>query len=158
MQQTLYDRDFYAWIYHNIELVRAGKWEEIDKDLLIEELESMARRDKHELVNHLIILLAHLLKWQFQLQQLANYWDSWQGGSWQASIVEQRKQIARQLEMSPSLKPYLTEAIKKAYPDAVDVAVKETKLESSIFPEVCSYTIEQILDDNFYPEEQESLG
>lgn len=74
----------------------------IDVELLIDELESMAKRDRHELVSHLIILIAHLLKWQFQLKQLAE--QTFQGSSWRASIIEQRMYIERQLELSPSLK------------------------------------------------------
>jgi len=149
--QNLYDQDFYGWIYHNIELVRAGKWEEIDKALLIEELESMAKRDRHELINHLVILIAHLLKLEFQLQQLSQIWEKFEGKSWKRSIDEQRRQIQRQLKMSPSLKSYLLEATKESYEDAVALAMKETGLPLTTFPTTCSYSTEQLLDDNFYP-------
>lgn len=125
--QQLYEKDFYAWIYHNIELVRLKKWDEIDADLLIEELESMAKRDRHELISHLIILIAHLLKWQFQFKQLSGMWQEFDGRSWTRSINEQRKQIVRQLKMSPSLKPYFTEAVNE------------------------TFATEQLLDGDFYP-------
>jgi hypothetical protein len=148
---TLYEKDFYGWIYHNIELVRAGKWEEIDKALLIEELESMAKRDKYELINHLVILIAHLLKWQFQLKQLSQMYREFDGKSWKRSIDEQRKQIQRQLKMSPSLKPYFAEAVLEAYEDAVALAIKETSLPLTVFPTTCPYSIEQLLNDDFYP-------
>ncbi|WP_353570894.1 DUF29 domain-containing protein [Candidatus Albibeggiatoa sp. nov. BB20] len=150
--QLLYDKDFYAWIYHNIELVRSKKWDEIDADLLVEELESMAKRDRHELVNHLAILIAHLLKWQFQYKQLSKMWQEFKGDSWKRSIVEQRDQIESQLQMSPSLKPYFDDAIQKAYPRAVKIAVEETQLPVKKFPKTCPYSIEQLLDNRFYPE------
>lgn len=150
--QLLYEKDFYAWIYHNIDLVRSKKWDEIDTELLIEELESMAKRDRHELVNHLVILIAHLLKWQFQFKQLSEMWDTFDGKSWQRSIAEQRDQIEGQLKMSPSLKPYFDDAIQEAYPRAVKLAAKETKLPTKTFPTTCPYSIEQLLDDDFYPE------
>lgn len=149
--QNLYDKDFYGWIYHNIELIRADKWEELDKTLLIEELESMAKRDRHELVSHLVILIAHLLKWQFQLQQCSQIYKEFEGKSWKRSIDEQRKQIQRQLKMSPSLKSYLIQAVAEAYEDAVSLAVKETQLPVTAFPTTCHYAIEQLLDDDFYP-------
>jgi hypothetical protein len=149
--QSLYDKDFYGWIYHNIELIRLGQWEAIDKTLLIEELESMAKRDKHELTSQLIILIAHLLKWQFQLKQLSQTWIAFEGKSWKRSIDEQRKQIQRQLNMSPSLKPYLLQAVAESYEDAVALASKETQLAITMFPPLCPYAIEQLLDEDFYP-------
>lgn len=152
LTSTLYDKDFYAWIYHNIELVKAKKWDDIDTDILIDELESMAKRDRHELVSHLMILIAHLLKWQFQFKQLSKKWQEFDGKSWQRSITEQRIQIQEQLKMSPSLKSYFNEAIDKAYPNALKMAIKETKLSQTTFPDTCPYSIEQLLDDDFYPQ------
>ncbi len=154
LTNTLYEKDFYAWIYHNIELVQAKKWDEIDADLLIEELESMAKRDKHELVSHLTILLLHLLKWEYQFKQLSDMWQEFGGKSWKFSIIEQRKQIAKQLKMSPSLKTYLSQAIIEAYDDALELAVDETGLQSDTFPTQCPYTVEQLLDKQFYPQSQ----
>ncbi len=154
LTNTLYEKDFYAWIYHNIELVQAKKWDEIDADLLIEELESMAKRDKHELASHLVILIAHLLKWQFQFNQLSEMLQNFDERSWKCSIIEQRNQIERQLRMSPSLKPYFDDAVQEAYPDAVKIAAKETQLPVQTFPTICPYTVEQLMDEDFYPQPQ----
>jgi hypothetical protein len=141
---TLYHQDFYSWIYHNIELLRQSKFAEIDVETLIEELESMAKGNKRELRSHLVILIAHLLKWQFHSDHRSR--------SWHGSIVEQRYQIVDQLDESPSLKPHLAEAIKQAYPGAVKIAVKETGLPKTTFPESCPYYVEQLLDEDFYPD------
>jgi hypothetical protein len=154
LTHTLYEKDFYAWIYRNIELVRAKRWDDIDADLLIEELESMAKRDRHELASHLVILIAHLLKWQFQFKQLSEMWQNFDGRSWKRSIIEQRNQIERQLRMSPSLKPYFDDAVQDAYPDAVKIAAKETQLPVQTFPTICPYTVEQLMDEDFYPQSQ----
>lgn len=149
---TEYEQDFAAWIQQHISLLKQGRVNEIDIEHLIKELEDMGKSNQRELFSHFKILIAHLLKWQFQLRQLSNYRESWQGGSWQATIVEQRSQIVDQLEQSPSLKHQLQEAVIKAYPKAVDIAVKETGLPKSTFPDACPYTLEQLLDDTFYPE------
>ena len=149
--EKLYEADFYTWIFRNIELLKQRRFSKIDVDILIDELESMAKRDKRELLNHFIILLAHLLKWQFQLKLLTEQWQTRQGGSWRGSIMEQRLQIVKQLKESPSLKNYLAEAVEKAYPDAVKIAMQETQLSKDTFPKMCSYSIEQLLDENFYP-------
>jgi len=149
--EKLYEADFYTWIFRNIELLKQRRFSKIDVDILIDELESMAKRDKRELLNHFIILLAHLLKWQFQLKLLTEQWQTRQGGSWRGSIMEQRLQIVKQLKESPSLKNYLAEAVEKAYPDAVKIVMQETQLSKETFPKMCSYSIEQLLDENFYP-------
>jgi hypothetical protein len=140
---AFYEKDFYGWIYHNIDLLRQGKLTEINTELLIEELESMAKRDRRELISRFMILIAHLLKWQFQPQR--------RSGSWQASISEQRIQIVEQLEESPSLNNLLVEGILIAYPKAITLAAKETGLPKTMFPKECPYSIEQLLDDDFYP-------
>ncbi len=41
---TLYERDFYAWIEYNIGLLKQGRLAEINTDILLDELESMAKR------------------------------------------------------------------------------------------------------------------
>jgi len=147
----IYDSDFYLWIQRHIELLKQQRFSDIDIDILIDELESMAKRDKRELINHFAVLIAHLLKWQFQLKQLTEQWQTYQGSSWRGSITEQRLQIAKQLRDSPSLKNYLTESIENAYLDAVKIALRETQLPSSTFPVECPYTVEQLLDEDFYP-------
>ncbi len=138
-----YERDFYGWIHHNIALLKRGQWADIEVDILIDELESMAKRDRRELTSRLMILIAHLLKWQFQPAK--------RSGSWQGSIDEQRLRISRQLEDSPSLKNQCFESIESAYPDALKLAIKETKLPAITFPKECPYSIEQLLDEDFYP-------
>jgi len=54
--------------------------------------------------------------------------------NWRSSIIEQRKQVDRQLKLSPSLKPFLMGAVQEAYFDGVDLAVKETRLPKFTFP------------------------
>lgn len=39
---------------------------EIDIENIVEELECIERKDKREIINHLALLLALLLKWQYQ--------------------------------------------------------------------------------------------
>jgi hypothetical protein len=148
---TLYEQDFYGWIQHHIGLLQQRKFADLDVDLLIEELDSLAKRDKQELVSHFIILLAHLLKWLFQLQSQTELWQTFQGHSWRSSIREQRVQILNQLETSPSLKPHLLEAVTKAYPKAVKLARDETGFPMKAFPDTCPYTLVQLLDKRFLP-------
>lgn len=147
-----YEQDFDDWIQQHINLLKQGRVEEIDVDHFIEELENMGKSNWRELVNRFIPLIAHLLKWQYQYKQLPNQWVTFTGGSWRGTITEQRTKIAKLLKQSPSLTSKLPEAILDAYPDVLKVAVSETGLPKSTFPHSCPYTIEQLLDEDFYPE------
>ncbi len=55
---------------------------ETNADLLAGELEAMGRRERNELVSRLILLIARLLKWQYQ--------SAHRTASWGGCIVEQR--------------------------------------------------------------------
>lgn len=150
-----YERDFDAWIQQHIALLKQGRVNEIDVEHLIEELEDMGKSNLRELESRFIILIAHLLKWQFQFKQLSKQWKKYKGSSWQQTIIEQRLQIRKQLKNVPSLKTRIQNAVIESYPYASELAMKETRLPVSTFPENCPYTIEQLLDENFYPEPQD---
>ena len=139
-----YERDFYAWALHNAQLLYEGQLSEIDRIHIAEELESMGHRDKRELISRLIVLITHLLKWQFQPEKRSK--------SWKNTLFEQRSQLQLILEDSPSLKYQLDERVNKAYLNALKTAMNETDLPESTFPSDCPYMLEQLLDETFYPE------
>lgn len=149
--RTLYRTDYSAWARRHAELLRAGRYAELDLEHLLEELGDMGKSERRELESRLLILLAHLLKWDYQYQTLTERWREFRGDSWRATIVEQRKQIAVLLRQSPGLESALVETIATTYPDAVDLAGKETLLPPETFPAHCPYPAETLLDDDFYP-------
>jgi len=142
----LYEYDFNEWVVQQVALLKQGKTGEIDVVHLITELEDMGKSNLRELESRLIILIAHLLKWQFQPNQ--------QSSSWRGSIREQRAKLLHLFKYVPSLKRHVDEVIQAAYPDALELAVDETGLATTIFPTTCPYSIEQLLDKTFYPQEQ----
>lgn len=144
---TDYQTDFYAWALHNANLLRQGNFSELDIKHIAEELESMGKNNKRELTSRFKILLAHLLKWQYQ--------PDYRGRSWRSSIVEQRSEIIDLTEENPSLRPLFNESVANAYPKAIQFAVKETGLPANTFPLTCPYSLEQILNEDFYPETDE---
>jgi hypothetical protein len=152
---TEYDRDFDSWIQQHIALLKQGRVNEIDIDHLIEELEDMGKSNRRELVNRFVPLIAHLLKWQYQYKQLQDKWITFTGGSWKGTITEQRTNIIDILTDMPSFKRNLNDAVTTAYPKAVKIAVNETGLPKSTFPDACPYTVEQLLNEDFYPEPQD---
>jgi hypothetical protein len=147
----LYGKDYTAWTKQTAELLKAGRFSELDVDHLLEELEGMGASEQRELVNRLRILLAHLLKWQYQYKQLSERWQEFDGRSWRATIVEQRDGIQTLLEDYPGTKRFLADSTVSGYHHARRLAAKETRLPISTFPETCPYSQAQILDDDFYP-------
>jgi hypothetical protein len=141
-----YDEDFYAWTQYQAALLRTEKWQDLDHINLAEELESLGNRDKRELESRLDVLMMHLLKWYYQPERRER------GRSWRSTILEQRQRLARLLHYSPSLRTLLPTALTAGYPHARERAVAETHLPAMTFPETCPWTVEQLLDDGFWPE------
>lgn len=149
---ALYQTDYAAWANRTAELLRGGRFAELDIEHLLEELGDMGKRERRELESRLLILLAHLLKWQYQPPFLSEPWGEFDGRSWRGIIVEQCQQLAMLKHQAPGLKSLFSESIIRIYPDAVDLASKETDLPPETFPPSCPYGVTQILDDHFYPD------
>jgi hypothetical protein len=145
-----YEVDFYAWTQQQAKLLQERKWNCLDIPNLVEEIESLGKQERRELENRLGVLLGHLLKWEFQPDNRSR--------SWFATIREQRRRILRLLEKSPSLHPYLPEALEIAYQDALDLAVRETSMSYKTFPHERLYSLEQALDFEFFPGKQTEFG
>jgi hypothetical protein len=141
--QQQYEQDFYAWTIHSAKLIRAGKFSEIDIEHLAEEIESMGKSEKRELINRFAVLIAHLLKWQFQPGRRSN--------SWKYTIKEQRLQLIELLEESPSLKHDLEAKVKPIYEHARTIALRDTGLDENSLPTTCPFSIEKSLALNFLP-------
>lgn len=144
----LYEHDFSAWTHTTVDLIRAGKWHDIDRDALIEELRDLGSNLTHAVHSHLYQLLRHLLKWQYQPQRRMD------SHSWEDTIEEARDQIPRYLDRSPSLRPQIPMILAQEYPKARRRASRDTHLPLSTFPEVCPWTVAQVLDMDFWPEEE----
>ncbi len=140
---NLYDTDFYAWTQEQAKLIKAKAFDKLDLTHLLDEVESMGNQNKTELRNRLSVLLMHLLKWKYQ--------PMLQSKSWTLTIVQQRSDIEDLIDDNPSLKHFLPDLFVKAYKKAVNFAIAETGLRKSEFPESSEWTIEQVLNDEFFP-------
>jgi hypothetical protein len=139
-----YDEDFYAWTMEQARLLRSGELSQLDIENIAEELESMGRRDRHEIESRLEVLLMHLLKWQIQVKM--------RSPGWAGTIREQRRRIAKLVRESPSLRPVVSQLIPEAYAEAREKASEETGLAETAFPTECPFTPEQVLVLDFLPE------
>ncbi len=153
MLEPLYEKDFQIWINSTIQHLKNRQFESLDIEHLIEELTGLGKSEQNALKSNLMILLAHLLKVKVQFDA-----PDTMKMSWYNSIIEHRQRVLSSLEDTPSLKNFLFEAIDKAYPQAYKLAIKESKFaalgvripDSSEYPNICPFSIEQILDEDFY--------
>lgn len=140
---NLHEADFYTWTQQQAALLRAGNLGALDVANLIDEIEDMGRAEKRELSSRLAVLIAHLLKWHYQ--------PSHRGRSWRCTIKEQRIRLTQCLRDNSGLKATRHTAMIDAYEIAMYQAMRETKLDESVFPTTCSWTFEQVIDDEFWP-------
>lgn len=141
--QTDYERDFYRWTQTQAALLRQGKLAEVDLENVAEEIESMGRSDRRAIGSHLRNVLLHLLKWRYQPERRST--------SWRLSVRNGRHEMIGLLKESPSLKPQVATIVTEEYPIARDNAADETDLPLATFPEICPFTVEQIVGD-YWPE------
>ncbi|WP_298920187.1 DUF29 domain-containing protein [uncultured Nostoc sp.] len=139
--KNLYEQDFYLWTQTIAQQLKENNFNEIDIPNLIEEIENMGRSEKRELKNRLIVLLMHLLKWQYQPEKRSE--------SWRSTISEQRICIETLLEDSPSLQPLLTKVFEDCYQKARLKASDETGIKLNFFPKESPFTLEETLKNSY---------
>lgn len=142
-EPDLYDRDFYTWTQMQAAALAAGHLGELDLMNLAEEIESLGKRDRRGLRSAMEIILTHLLKWRYQ--------PAYSTRSWEDSIAEHRRRARLTAEDSSSLRHQLPQLLPLAYGPARREAARQTHLPLATFPEACPWTLEQVLDDDFYP-------
>jgi hypothetical protein len=141
-RQSLYERDFYLWVEEQVRLLRQGRLDDLDIANLLEEIESMGRSEKKAIKSNLVIVLLHLLKYEFQPKRRSR--------SWLDSILEHRLRLRDDLQESPSLRGHLEAVFSDAYADARARAMAQTGLSERAFSQTSPYALE--LDPNYLPD------
>jgi hypothetical protein len=136
-----YDRDFYTWSQEQGLLVREGRWSEVDRENIAEEIESLGREQFNKLESKIRLILIHMLKWDHQPRKRSR--------SWALSIAAQRANLDDVLADNPGLKPRIGEAIRQAYRKARLDAMNGTGLKKSAFAEACPYSFDDIASRPF---------
>ena len=141
---TTYATDFNLWVQQTARLLREHRWQDIDLESLVGEIEDLGKSERRGITSQLTRLLLHLLKWQYQPQRRSD--------SWLDSITDARLQIELALKDSPSLKVYPSEQLERSYQKARHSASKQTEFPLSAFPEECPYLLEDLLNEDWLPE------
>ena len=142
-RKSLYESDYMLWTQETIAKLKAKDFDHVDFESLIEEIEDLGRSYRDELESRLDILLSHILK-RLYVPLVNDY------NGWERTIREQRKQIRRRLEKSPSLKNYLPEIFDKIWQDALK-EVREDYSQYS-FPDLWQFDrdIDTLINGNFW--------
>lgn len=145
---TAYETDFYTWTQEQASLLRQGRVQELDLANLAEEIDSLGKSEIRELFSRLSLIVAHLLKLQVQTARTSAHEQSWQ-----TTIETQRADLADHLADNPGLRnpTILAKAMVRAWRDGRDLAIRETGLEARQFPRDSVYTLEQLLDPDYWP-------
>jgi hypothetical protein len=125
--------------------LRERRWNDLDLENLVDEVESVGKSDKREIRSHLAVLVAHLLKWKYQPGR--------RGSSWRTTIFEQRERIAAVVSDSPSLSGFLRKQVSESYRAARLLVVKDSGMALRLFPDECPFTADEVLDLDFFPED-----
>ncbi|MEY3556537.1 MAG: hypothetical protein RLZZ580_2594 [Cyanobacteriota bacterium] len=141
--KQLYDVDDDQWLEQTINLLKNHQFQQLDLDNLIEELEDLGREKKNAVASLLEQIIRHLL--------LLQYWTTeaeYNAVHWQEEIYNFPTQLRRTI--TTNLRKYLEDELTSIYQDALGfVKIKTTNLVT--FPTECPYSLEQLLDRSWLP-------
>jgi DNA-directed RNA polymerase subunit L len=141
--KQLYDVDDDQWLEQTINLLKNHQFQQLDLDNLIEELEDLGREKKNAVASLLEQIIRHLL--------LLQYWTTeaeYNTVHWQEEIYNFRIQLRRKI--TTNLRKYLEDELTSIYQDVLGfVKIKTTN--SVTFPTECPYSLEQLLDRSWLP-------
>jgi Domain of unknown function DUF29 len=143
----LYDRDYYAWIQHQVQALRERRIEDLDWVNAAEEIEDLGKSERRGIRSQLARLLEHLLKLQYA--RGASQVNNRRG--WELSIKGARIAVEDLLGDSPSLRSQLPELLAQAYRTARLEALRKARLPDEAVPEPCPWTVDQVMDISFLP-------
>ncbi|GCL34269.1 hypothetical protein PA905_38770 [Planktothrix agardhii CCAP 1459/11A] len=141
--KTLYETDDVEWLQETVKLIKNHQFEQLDLENLIEELEDLGREKKNAVVSLLEQIIRHLL--------LLQYWTGeveYNRVHPEEEIYSFRVQLRRKI--TTNLRNYLDSEFDSIYQDALGFV--KIKTQNSVnFPPECPYTLEQLLDINWFP-------
>lgn len=142
--KDLYQLDYLAWYELTLEQVKDNQLNQLDLQSLSEVLENLVRDTKRSGESYLRQIIIYLL--------LIEYWES-EGINrrhWATEIVNFRSEL--ETDMTTNLRKYLNLVKENIYQKALRYVITKTGLNKAIFPTQCPYTLEQLLDNDWFPD------
>jgi len=142
--RDLYKLDYLAWYEKTLEQLKNNDSNELDLETLSEVLENLVRDTKRSGESYLRQIIIHML--------LIEYWESEKINRchWAAEIVNSRSEL--ETDMTTNLRKHLELVKENIYQRALRYVIKKTELNKTLFPLQCPYSLEQLLDDDWFPQ------
>jgi len=143
VEKDLYRRDFYVWALNQAELLRAKRFEALDLDNLIEEVEGLGDIKRSALLDNARVIMEHLLKLQHSPAQEPR-------NKWRATVREHRNRL--EADLTPRLAQILEDELARWYAVARKSAAASMRdygehAAADALPPTCPYSLEQITGD-----------
>jgi Domain of unknown function DUF29 len=142
---ALYEEDFYLWVERQADLLRQGRFRDLDLAHLIEEVEDLGSNLRNSVTSRTREIILHLLKLQYSPAVEPRR-------GWLDSVGKQRDDL--ELEMTPSLRRHLTTELESIYQKARRRAVDDLAqddVKPDQLPTSCPYSFDQISDPVWRP-------
>ena len=140
--RDLYDEDFYVWAGRQAELLRARRFDELDLDNLVEEVEDLAGALTRSARSRIRRIVEHLLKLQHSPARDPR-------GAWYDTVIAQRSDLLD--ELTPAVRrevgAELPGLYDRARQDAGASLRKHGEAAAAALPETCPYTLDGITGD-----------
>lgn len=131
-----YEADFHAWALEQAALLRAGRLSEIDIGHIADELESLGKGERRELIRQVRAVISHMLVGHFG----ADGWDDLR----HAELSNRRLDLVDLLKDNPSLRQEMAAVIQDAYRRSRDT-VRLDGVPADDLPADCPWTLNEIL-------------
>ena len=141
--ESSYEGDVYGWSFRQAELLRQGRYDDLDIENIAEEIESSGRSQPAALQSSYRLIAGHILKALFQPERPTR--------SWVVTILRERLNAQDCLDANPSLKPHRSEVFEAAYHQARKLASAETGLPLKTFPVEPPFTLDELSSEDYTP-------
>jgi Domain of unknown function DUF29 len=141
----LYEEDFPLWAERQAALLRAGRFDELDLDNLIEEVEDLSRRERKSVESYVDTIVEHLLNLALSPAERPRR-------GWLVTVDKQRVKLAR--ELTTTLRSHLAAELPALYAGLRRPVARQLEKDGGppeALPAACPYTLDQILDPDWYP-------
>jgi hypothetical protein len=132
----LYASDFYGWAEEQATLLRAKRFDALDLDHLIQEVEGMADAKRSAVLNDARVVMGHLLELEYN--------------KWRATVREHRNRL--EADLTPRLLQVLDDELARWYGLARKSALASMRdhgehAAADALPATCPHTREQVTGD-----------
>jgi Domain of unknown function DUF29 len=141
----MYEEDFYLWVGRQADLLRKGRFDDLDLAHLIEEVEDLGANLKAIAFSRTEQIIRHLLKLQYSSAAEPRR-------LWRQSIRDERDQL--ELHLTTSLRNLIQSTLETRYARARRRATEDLNEHAESaqdLPDACPYTLEQLLSHDWFP-------